>query len=454
MESSYALKVSSIKEQFYTRRGIYKALNGVDLLLKRGEIFGIAGESGCGKSTLGLTIIGLLPRNASVTAGEIILDEQDLVSVQREFADRCAKTGKFNPRKNEKVLKKQDKAMSDIRGRRISMVFQDPMTSLNPVLPVGYQILETVLVHQPELLARRRLARAHATKEDLEHILDLLKGGESSIYGYIESKALQGLDEQVLNIWRRNDLGEAKKAKMILSLHSSKKLGSFENTVLTNVMKNNGIGSWMRIPGIGRVAKRVLTKEGYVKAVELLSMLEVPHPDKVIKMYPHELSGGMRQRIMIAIALANNPELVIMDEPTSALDVTVQAQILELIKHLKHKFNTSFIIISHDLSVLSEVCDRIGIMYAGRMVEVASTDAILKKPLHPYTKLLIAAIPTVGGQEDHDLQGIGGSVPDMRNPPPGCAFNPRCPDATGQCNSEVPEMIEVEEGHFISCFPR
>jgi oligopeptide/dipeptide ABC transporter ATP-binding protein len=451
--STCALKVSDVGEQFNTRRGIYKALNGVNILLKKGEIFGIAGESGCGKSTLGLTIMGLLPRNAFVTSGEVLLEGQDLVAAQRELALSCARTGKFNLRKSENVLKKQDKEMADIRGRRISMVFQDPMTSLNPVLPVGYQIAEGILVHQPELLAQRRLARVKATKDDLEQILALLKEGESAVYEYAKSRGLQGIEEQALNIWRRNDLGEAKKEKMILSLHSEEqKLGTLERTVLNNALERKRTGSWLRLPGIKGAANRVLVKEGYVKAIELLSMLEVPNPDKVVKMYPHELSGGMRQRITIAIALANNPQLIIMDEPTSALDVTVQAQILELIRHLKHRFNTSFLLISHDLSVLAEVCDRISIMYAGRIVEVASTEAILKKPLHPYTKLLIASIPTVGGQEEHSLQGIGGTVPDMRNPPPGCAFHPRCPQATASCSTTVPEMVEVEEGHFIACF--
>jgi len=205
----------------------------------------------------------------------------------------------------------------------------------------------------------------------------------------------------------------------------------------------------MSIPGISRAVKHVLSREGYIKAIELLSMLEVPNPDKVVKMYPHELSGGMRQRIVIAIALANNPELVILDEPTSALDVTVQAQILELTRHLKQRFKTSFMFISHDLSVLAEVCDRIGIMYAGKIVEMAPTEAVFNKPIHPYTKLLIRAIPTIDGTE---VQGIGGAVPDMRNVPPGCSFHPRCPDGTDKCKTVEPEMMEVEEGHFVSCF--
>jgi oligopeptide/dipeptide ABC transporter ATP-binding protein len=443
------LIISNLKVQFYTRRGTYKALNGVDLQLKQGEVFGVAGESGCGKTTLGLAVIGLLPRNAAVTAGEaVLLGEGDLIAALRKFASK--EPDKFKLRQSENVIKKVNKELADIRGSKISMVFQDPMTSLNPVLQIGYQVAETVITHQPSSLAQRKLARSRATRDDIEQIMKMLREGanEQTISRYAESKGLSGIEEQIFNVWRRSDLGEAKKGKIIMSLHSEK-LGSFERLVLQSVEMRKSIGGWMRIPGLNRAVKQVLLNEGYVKAIELLSMLEVPNPDKVVKMYPHELSGGMRQRIVIAIALANNPELVILDEPTSALDVTVQAQILELTRHLKKRFNTSFMFISHDLSVLSEVCDRIGIMYAGKIVEMAPTDVVFNNPLHPYTKMLIKAIPTISGNE---IQGIGGAVPDMRSVPPGCSFHPRCPDAKDKCKTMEPEMVEVEEGHFVSCF--
>ena len=445
----HTLKISDLNVQFYTRRGTYRALNGVDLSLVQGEIFGVAGESGCGKTTMGLAVIGLLPVNAAVTAGKVIfLDERDLMaSLRKENADG---TDKFNLRQSERVVKRTNKELANVRGSKISMVFQDPMTSLNPVLQVGFQIAETVITHQPMSLVERKLARSRATQDDTERILKLLKEGadETVISKYAESKGLRGIETQVLNVWRRNDLGEAKKEKIILSLNSEK-LGSFEKIVLESMEKEKNMPAWLKVPGISRAAKNVLLREGYTKAVELLSMLEVPNPDKVVKMYPHELSGGMRQRIVIAIALANNPDLVILDEPTSALDVTVQAQILELTRHLKQRFNTSFIFISHDLSVLSEVCDRIGIMYAGRIVEVAPTDSIFNNPIHPYTKMLTRAIPRIEGYE---IQGVGGTVPDMRKVPLGCAFHPRCPDATEKCRTMKPEMMEVEEGHFVACY--
>ena len=284
----YTLKVSDLKLQFYTRRGIYKALNGVDFDLKQGEIFGVAGESGCGKTTLGLTIIGLLPRNAAVTDGKVILLGQgDLVACLRKVTTDG--TRKFNLKQSEGVMKQLNKDSCAIRGSRISMVFQDPMTSLNPVLQIGFQVAETIINHKPKSLAQRKLARAKATRTDLGQILKLLKEGatEAAINEYAESKGLHGIEDQVLSVWRRSDLGEAKREKIIMSLHSAK-LGSFERMVLQRVEKGKNISGWMRIPGINSAAKKVLLKEGYAKAIELLSMLEVPNADKVVKMYPHE----------------------------------------------------------------------------------------------------------------------------------------------------------------------
>ncbi|BBL48401.1 ABC transporter ATP-binding protein [Metallosphaera sedula] len=435
------LEVQNLRLSFYTRRGVYKALRGATLNLYSGEVLGIAGESGSGKSTLGLAIMGLLPRNARVEDGTVLLDGMDMIKPLRDYGSQGSR---FSVKKNEKIIKRLNKTLQTVRGKKISMVFQEPLTALNPVLPVGYQIAEAVYFHDPERLIRRALSRQKVTHEELRELLNVLKAqGEERLLEEIERKGLQGLDEQILSIWRRRDIHEARKEKMILNL-ANVKLSRTDLMGISLYQRNMG-----KFPLASRFAKNALIREGYRLAVELLTFLGIPHPEKVVRLYPHELSGGMRQRIVIAIALANNPKVVIMDEPTSALDVTIQAQILDLVKDLKSDFNTSFIFISHDLSVLAEVSDRIGIMYAGQIVEIGSAKEIFQEPLHPYTKMLMEAIPTM---DKTVLKTVPGSVPDMRNPPPGCAFSPRCPFAMEECRTNEPRMVEVNDEHSVACF--
>ena len=450
-----ALNVRDLRVHFYTRRGIYKALNGVNLSLRRGEVLGIAGESGCGKSTLGLAILGLIPRNASIPTGQVVFDRMNLVNLETAYA---AKAGDhFRPKANEKVQKRVNRAMARIRGKRMSMVFQEPMTSLNPVLKVGFQVGETVYLHDPGLLARRALARSRATPEDMREIVRRLregKGDEGALRDYIREKHLEGLDEQVLFIWRRPDIHVARKEKLILGV-GRERMGGLQRRVLEMVAndaaRTGNVAALQRFSRrvMSRVIRRVLMKEGFRKSEELLTSLGVPHAERVVKMFPHELSGGMRQRVVIAIALANNPEIVIMDEPTSAVDVTVQAQILELVKQIRESVSATFIVISHDLSVLSEVSDRIAIMYAGRVVETGSMGRVLENPLHPYTQLLISAIPTLEGNQ---VTGIKGEIPDMRAPPSGCSFHPRCPFAFEKCKVVVPADLPQEDGRAVACW--
>ena len=435
------LEVQNLRLSFYTRRGVYKALRGATLNLYSGEVLGIAGESGSGKSTLGLAIMGLLPRNARVEDGTVLLDGMDMIRPLRDYGSQGSR---FSVKKNEKIIKRLNKTLQTVRGKKISMVFQEPLTALNPVLPVGYQIAEAVYFHDPERLIRRALSRQKVTHEELRELLNVLKAqGEERFLEEIERKGLQGLDEQILSIWRRRDIHEARKEKMILNL-ANVKLSRMDLMGISLYQRNMG-----KFPLASRFAKNALIREGYRLAVELLTFLGIPHPEKVVRLYPHELSGGMRQRIVIAIALANNPKVVIMDEPTSALDVTIQAQILDLVKDLKSDFNPSFRFISHDLSVLAEVSDRIGIMYAGQIVEIGSAKEIFQEPLHPYTKMLMEAIPTM---DKTVLKTVPGSVPDMRNPPPGCAFSPRCPFAMEECRTNEPRMVEVNDEHSVACF--
>jgi len=447
---SDALAIRDVHVQFHTRRGVYKALNGVNLRLRRGEVLGIAGESGCGKTTMGLAVMSLLPRNASIPRGQVIFDNKDLVNLPREYSERVG--DRFNPKENERILRRVGKAMTRIRGQRISMVFQEPMTSLNPVLPVGFQVAETIYVHNPALLARRVLARSKATPslmQDLLRLLDQTHGDEAAVTEFAADHGLPGIEEQALFVWRREDVHVSRKEKAIRSL-SGQSMNPLERNIIVAVVKAGSIPpQFARVPILSRVVRRVLVKEGYRKALELLTSLGIHHAERVVKMYPHELSGGMRQRVVIAIALANNPEIVIMDEPTSAVDVTVQAQILDLVKRIRTSVSASFIVISHDLAVLAEVSDRIAIMYAGRIVEVSSVDEILHHPLHPYTQMLISAIPTL---EAKPVEGIKGEVPDMRDPPGGCAFHPRCPFAFEKCLSIVPIDFRQGTDQLVACW--
>ncbi len=445
-----ALRVRDLRVHFFTRRGIYRALNGLDLELERGEVLGIAGESGCGKSTLGLAVMGLLPRNAALPSGKVIVGRMDLVNLQTEYAKEVG--DRFSPKRNEKVLKRVNRAMQQIRGMRLSMVFQEPMTSLNPVLQVGFQVGEVVYLHNPALLARRALARSRAKPEDMRAIARMLKdsnGDEAALNAYAKQKGLEGIEEQALHVWDRPDIHVSRKEKLIMAM-GGERVRPLAEKILERVAKEGTIPiDLARTPLLNRYVRRIVMKEGYRKAEELLTSLGVPHAERVVKMYPHELSGGMRQRVVIAIALANRPEIIIMDEPTSAVDVTVQAQILELVRQLRTSTSASFIVISHDLAVLAEVCDRIAIMYAGQVVEVSPTAEILRHPLHPYTQLLMEAIPTLDARQ---IQGIQGEVPDMRAPPSGCTFHPRCPFAFAKCKTDIPVPLPQGNAQTVACW--
>ncbi len=448
--SRAAVSVSDLQVHFYTRRGVYKALRGANLVLREGEVLGIAGESGCGTSTLGLSVMGLLPSNAAVPTGKVLLDRQDLVGLQREYATSAG--DRFKPKRNEKVLRRLNRAMVNVRGTKMSMVFQEPMTSLNPVLTIGFQIAESVYIHDPKSLAQRILSRARATRKNMQDLIRILESEpryEDALRAYAKKTGLQGIEEQILFLWRRSDIHQAKKEQAILSIAGGKLTG-LEERFLTQISGTGAASTMYRYtPVVRKIARRVLLREGSKKAEEILTTLGIPHAERVVKMYPHELSGGMRQRVVIAIALVNNPKIVIMDEPTSAVDVTVQAQILELVKQIRTSVRASFIVISHDVSVLSEVCDRIAIMYAGRVVEIGPIDSLIRAPLHPYTQMLMAAIPTLEGKA---LEGIKGEIPDMRDPPPGCAFHPRCPFAFDKCKTQVPVDFVRPGDQLVACW--
>lgn len=364
-ESKEILTVKKLQVNFHTFSGLVKALDGVDLSVKRGEVLGLVGESGSGKSVTALSIEGLLPQNAEVVGGEVILDGKDLLAEKRG-------------------------EIRSARLREMAMVFQDPLTYLNPVLTVGSQILEIL-------------------ETDRRVFTPVIAAGRVE---ELEKKSRDGSLTQE----------ESREKSRLEALPADAVLGRGEFTRLARA---------------------------YV--VEILGRVRLPEPERMFKTYPFELSGGMRQRAMIAMALVRRPALLIADEITTALDVTVQAQILKLLSELKRQIDASILLITHDLAVVAEVCDRVAVMYAGNIVEVAEVNELFKNPLHPYTQGLLAAIPRPDAARG-ELSSIKGSVPNLIYPPSGCRFHPRCPSAFERCPLSKPPLVEARPGHYVECF--
>ena len=371
------LAVEDLHLNFYTYEGVVEALDGVNLSLKKGETLGVVGETGCGKSVTGLSILNLVPPPGKLEGGKVL----------------------FSPKeKPVDLLVQKESILRRVRGKYISMVFQDPRSALNPVYTAGDQIAEVLLHHRRNELIERSLKRVN---EQIE------TGKAGFLTGYYK-KIFQKMLENP-------------KALSLLVLS--------------------------RIPIVNRY-KRLLNEEAKKEAINMLRIMRISDPERVVDMYPHELSGGMAQRVVIAMGLACNPEVLIADEPTTNLDVTVQLQILHLIKELKEEFSSSIIYVTHDMGVIAEMCDRVAVMYAGNVVELAHVLEIFKKPLHPYTQGLLESIPTPG----KPFKSIEGTVPSLINPPKGCRFNDRCPYAMEICRKSKPKMVETEKEHFVQCF--
>jgi oligopeptide/dipeptide ABC transporter ATP-binding protein len=314
------LEVRDLRTWFHTEEGVGRAVDGISFAVDRGETLGLVGESGCGKSVCALSVMRLVQQPPGrIESGQVLLDGRNLL-----------------------VLTEDE--MCSVRGNEIAMVFQEPMTSLNPVLTCGYQIAEAVLLHQ-----------------------------------------------------------------------------------------------------------RVTGREARQRAVEMLRRVGIPAPEQRVDEYPHQLSGGMRQRVMIAMALSCHPDLLIADEPTTALDVTIQAQILDLLQHLQDELGMAMLLITHDLGVVAETADRVAVMYAGRIVEQADTDGLFARPRHPYTQGLLHSVPRLDQQRER-LEIIPGTVPDAREFPSGCRFAPRCPLAEDRCRRQEPVLESRGEAHQVACW--
>jgi oligopeptide/dipeptide ABC transporter ATP-binding protein len=315
------LDVKDLQTYFFTDDGVVKAVDGMSFTIRRGEVLGLVGESGCGKSVASLSIMRLIDKPGKTVGGEILFKGEDL-------------------------LKKTEEEMRKIRGSEIAMIFQEPMTSLNPVFTIGDQIMEAILLHQ--------------------------------------------------------DLSE---------------------------------------------------EEAQKRTIELLKLVGIPEPERRFRQYPHELSGGMRQRAMIAMAISCNPDLLISDEATTALDETIQAQILELMKDLQKKIGMAILFITHDLALVAEMSNNVAVTYTGKIVEYSDARNVFKNPKHPYTYGLLRSVPNLLSKETKvELPAIEGMVPSPYNMPKGCHFSPRCPFATDICRREMPELEELLTNHFVRCF--
>lgn len=360
------LRIRGLKTDFYTYEGAVKALDDVSFDLYKGETLGLVGETGCGKSVTALSIMQLVPEPGKIIDGKIMFKGKNLLGLNAE-------------------------EMMKIRGKEIAMIFQDPLTYINPVLTIGDQIAEVIMFHR-------------------------------------------SLDRDVLEM-KTKELEKTSQSDPA----SSKVDGLESKTERLKKMENP--------PKPSRQDLKKVTRE---KTLEMLRWVRMPYPEKVIDQYPHELSGGMRQRAVIAMALSCRPSLIICDEATTFLDVTVQAQILGLLQELKKEANLSVMFITHDLGIVAQFCDHIVVMYAGVIVEQTDVSKLFDNPLHPYTSGLLAAIPTFHRNKGR-LNIIPGNVPNLINPPSGCRFHPRCPHAKAICKKEKPKMVEVIPEHFVAC---
>lgn len=381
--------MQNLRVNFYTYSGVVQALDGVNLYIRAGEILGLVGETGSGKSVTSLSVLVLVPPPGRIEDGSIFYGSE---------------AG------NNDVLRMDESSLRRLRGKEIAMIFQEPRAYLNPVYSTADQISEVLLVHREQELLKNALDSCAARRS---------KSGRKS----------PGFEEQVY----RRLLNEAK-----LKPSRSGRMNRL------NVRYHEAVSRFL----FRLTRKRQFKAETMKEVVKILKAVEIPDPERVAHMYPHELSGGMAQRVVIAMALSCNPTLLIADEPTTNLDVTVQAQILNLVKHLKRDFNSSILYITHDLGVVAQLCDRVAVMYAGSVAETADVFEIFKNPLHPYTRALLESIPTPG----QPFKSISGIVPSLIDPPEGCRFHDRCSFAMEICRKRKPVTLEISKEHFVSCF--
>jgi len=423
------IETQELYTDFHTFEGVVKALNGVALLINKGETYGIVGESGCGKSVTVRSMMRIVQSPGRIVDGRILV-----------FFDESEAA------KGIDLLERSEAYMTSIRGDRISMIFQEAATSLNPVFTIADQVGESFFLHRrvqmleetiaaiTAELGRARLLTGRGWKLLQKSLFAAELASRRAYEGEIER-----IDERLTRIENATDHAAVAERAALNARRDRLGKGSFL------------VGLARRTPFL-RLYYRRLERTVRAHVVDLLRSLGVANPERVAGGYPHELSGGMQQRIVIAIALACHPVLLIADEPTSNLDVTIQAQIVELIKTLKKTIISSVLYITHDLGLVAEICDRASVMYAGDVCETATVRDIFRDPLHPYTQGLLKSVPKV--EQAGELASIPGTVPNLVSPPTGCRFHPRCPHVMEICPKEKPPTIECRSRGSTECRSR
>jgi peptide/nickel transport system ATP-binding protein len=426
IDQTILAKTENLYTDFYTFEGVVKALNGVSISVNQGETFGLVGESGCGKSVTVRSMMRIVQSPGKIVGGKILLFFSD--------ADKA---------KSIDILKRSEAFMTSIRGNDISMIFQEASTSLNPVLSIGYQVGESFNFHRLSQMLEETVdavsKRLSKTRFFLvkwwRHIQNALYNRELTQLKEYDAE-IEQIDDMLYGLEEATDPKSVKKRSML----KRRRERISDKDLFVQFVK--------RVPFLKRYTSE-LNRTVRRHVVSLLESLGVPNSERCADSYPHELSGGMQQRIVIAIALACNPVLLIADEPTSNLDVTIQAQIVDLIKTLKETTISSVLFITHDLGLIAEICDRAAIMYAGDVCESAAVTEIFNNPHHPYTRGLLNSVPKV--EQAEKLSTIPGTVPNLISPPSGCRFHPRCPHVMNVCAKEKPPMLEVSPGHSVAC---
>ncbi len=474
-----------------------KALDGVDLTIRPGETLGLVGETGCGKSVTAFSVMKLLSDPPGrIMGGAIRFRSANLLwGLEREASFKpIPKTNRVKVRRSFRAIRRSQDRMSAIRGSGISMIFQEPSSALNPVFTIADQLSEALLLHQGqeivgELLepppaagvvdaAIERLRERNpptapaASRESAEEFARALGRPSLAPQAYAilkESYArpddardelrkamrrfrLSSLQRSYLRHERRRlalrqELNEVHLKDMTEGRAHLAETGSVRSRLLGEALRSLYFGLW----GIRGHSRRPLKNETFWRSVQLLEGVSMANPVQVAKGYPHELSGGMLQRVMISMALSSDPALLIADEPTTALDVTIQAQILDVMRQLKSRVGSSILLITHDLGVIAEMADRLSVMYAGVVVETAPVRDLFRRPLHPYTQGLLNSIPRMD-DPTKKLESIPGSVPNLIYPPTGCRFHPRCPHAMEICKEIRPPTTVEGEDHTVACY--